>query len=607
MTLLVLALALLPLLSHSSVQYVYLSINYPMWGKVNGTPALIKSGFYPVNTLIQLPPVNYTYINSTYRLMLVPNATFVVLKGNTTIYVSLTPQYLVQVQTEYPLNVSVNNSTMIINGSFWANASSTVSVPPQVYMISQGERAVLANPATFTVNGTIRYEAEWVKEFYVEVRTRYNVTAFVNGTLTVLQSGWYPQGTRIVSSPFVYLNPFTRLAFYPVLNVTVDSPIVYSPNVTLQFFVQLSKNVTVPAIINGNHGYLSSGWYNSGTQVLILVGLAPVSRGVSFFLTNASPASFTVGSYTYVTVNGYYEYYLNLSYPVNGTVNGVPAVVTSGWYRSGTVITLNSSVITYQNGTGLIVRPNASIILMDSPVTVSVEVTPIYLVTVNSPYPLKAFVDGSRVYLKTGWYPANTTIVIPPQHYYVNSTFRVGLANPVTINVTSPRSYSAVWVPQVFVQFDSPYPVNATAGNFTYTGFGFWANEGEKVVVQPYYYFSDDVRVAYEPTSFVVEPGMGPIRLEGVKQYLVVINGERSWMNAGSQLSLYTPLPFYEQGFWYGTVNVTNGQVISVNSPLVESLAVSVNLESLVTGWTFIIALLASAAAMLKYRRRRIQ
>ena len=607
MVLLVIVPALLPLLAHSSVQYVYLSINYPMWGKVNGTPALIKSGFYPVNTLIQLPPVNYTYMNSTYRLMLAPNATFIVLKANTTVYVSVKPQYLVQVQTAYPLNVTVDSSTYLINGSFWANASSTVSVPPQVHMISQGERAVLLNPASFTVNGVVKYSAKWVKEFYVEVRTRYNVTAFVNGTLTVLQTGWYPQGTKIVSSPFVYLNPFTRLAFHPALNLTVNSPLVYSPNVTLQFFVQLSKNVTVPAIINGKHGYLSTGWYDSGTQVLVLAGFAQVSRGVGFFLTNASPSSFTVNSYTYVTVNGYYEYYLNVSYPVNGTVNGVSTVVTQGWYRSGTVITLNSSVITYQNGTGLIVRPNASIVLLNSPVTISVGVTPIFLVTVNSPYPLKAVVNGSQVYLKTGWYPANTTIVIPPQHYYVNSTFRVGLANPATLNVTSPRSYTAFWVPQVFVQFDSPFPVNATVGNFTYTGFGFWANVGDRVLVQPYYYFSENTRVAYRPTSFVVSPGMGPVKLEGVKQYLVVINGKPSWVDAGTQLSLYTPLPFYEQGFWYGTVNVTNGQVVSVNSPLVESLTVSVNLESLVTGWTFIIALLASAAAMLKYRRRKIQ
>ena len=601
------ALAVLPLLAHSSAQYVYLSINYPMWGKVNGTPTLVKSGLYPVNTLVQLPPVNYTYMNSTYRLMLVPNATFIVLKGNTSVYVSVTQQYLVQVQTEYPLNVTVDNSTCLINGSFWANASSTVSIPPQVYAISQGERAVLLNPVSFTVNGTIKYEAEWVREFYVEVNTRYNVTAFVNGTLTVLQTGWYPQGTRIVSSPFVYLNPFTRLAFHPVLNETVNSPVVYSPNVTLQFFVQLSKNVTVPALINGNHGYLSTGWYDSGTQVLVLAGFAQVSKGVGFFLTNASPSSFTVNSYTYVAVSGYYEYYLNVSYPVNGTVNGVPTVVSPGWYKSGTVITLNSSVITFQNGTGLIVRPNVTIVLLDSPVTVSVEVTPIYLVTVSSQYPLKALVDGSSVYLKTGWYPANTTIVIPPQHYYVNSTFRVGLADPTAINVTSPRSYSAVWVPQVFVQFDSPYPVNATVGNYTYTGFGFWANEGEKVTVQPYYYFSADTRVAYRPTSFVVNSGMGPVKLEGVKQYLVVINGKPSWVDAGTQLSLYTPLPFYEQGFWYGTVNVTNGQVISVNSPLVESLAVSLDLESLVTGWTFIIALLTSAVAILKYRRRKIQ
>ena len=601
-----LILALLPLLSHSSTSYAYLNINYPMWGEVNGTPTLIRPGFYPVGTLIQLPHVNYTYINSSYRLMLVPNATFLVLKGNATIYVTVTPQYLVQVETEYPLNVSLDGVWALINGSFWANESCTVTIPEQAYSISKGERAVLTNPTFFTVKGPRAYVAKWLKEYFVTVNSKYNVTAFINGTPTVLASGWYPQGTKIVTSPYIYLNPFTRLYITPQLNLTLESPIVYSPNVSLQFFVQLSRDVTVPALINGERGYLSSGWYNSGTQVLILVGSAPVSKGVSFFLTSASPALFTVSSYIYVTVSGYYEYYFNISTPVNGTINGIPTLVSSGWYKAGTVITLNSSIITYPNGTGLIIRPNATIILLNSPVLVSVEVMPIYYLNVSSQYPVKALIDGKETYLKSGWFPANTTIVIPFQYFYVNSTFRVGLNNPTTINVVKPQSYVAQWVPQVLLIFNSSYPVNVSFQGTYHTGNSFWVNEGNTVSLQPYYYFSNEERVKYKPITLIAKTNE-VIEVEGVKQYLVVINGQAQWVNAGSTITLYSPLPFYEDGIWYGTINVSNGQIIAVNSPLVENLKTTLDVNSFITGWTFIIALLLSGIAMLRYSRRKLR
>jgi len=62
-TLLLAALAVLGPEGHaqssSGVPQYYVSINYPMWGEVNGTPTLVKSGFYPAGTVITLPKENY--------------------------------------------------------------------------------------------------------------------------------------------------------------------------------------------------------------------------------------------------------------------------------------------------------------------------------------------------------------------------------------------------------------------------------------------------------------------------------------------------------------------------------------------------------------------
>jgi len=192
-------------------------------------------------------------------------------------------------------------------------------------------------------------------QYYVNVSSPYPVLVYVNGTLQTLTSGWLPGGTKIVQvNPYYYLTPFERVALSPVLNLTLDSPLNYAPEITYQFLVELSQNVTVPALVDGKPSYLSTGWFDQGTQIEITAGPTNVSKGVQFYITNANPTSFTVDSYVYVKVSGYYMYFVNLTSPLNGTVNGVPGTVHSGWYKRGTVIVLNDTVTVYPNGTEIV-------------------------------------------------------------------------------------------------------------------------------------------------------------------------------------------------------------------------------------------------------------
>ncbi len=580
--------------------YAYLYINYPMWGEINGTPALIKTGYYPVGTLITLPKVNYTYLSNTARIMLVPNATFVYLKSNYTIYVTTQLQYLLNLTTAYPLNASVNGVFVTINGSVWVNASAKVSIPPQTVTLNPGERAVLMNPESFVMNGSIKYVAVWQRQFYVSVLSQYPILAYVNGSLQQLSSGWYPAGIRIVQvSPYYYLTPFERVEFYPVLNVTLNSSLTYSPSYKYQFLVQLSQNVSVPAIINGAPSTLTTGWYDRGSEIRILVGPAQVSKGVQFYLTYANPSTFTVYSYTYVQVEGYFEYFVNLTVPLNGTVNGVPAIVYSGWYKKGTVIGLNETQVVFPNGTLVRLLPGVAVVYVDSPKTVTVTKKVYYQLNVTSPYPIKALVNGNEVTLTSGWMRANTTVQVIPQFFYVNSTYRVGLLNPINVTVNMPMVYVAKWSPEYLVVFNSSFPVNVTLGNQTLLANSVWVPKGVTVKVNPYVYVAPGVRYVVNSSSFTVNSYVPPVKVVGLRQYLVVLDGQAQWVDEGTQLELYKVVPFYEEGYWNGTLDVQNGQIIVVNSPLNETFVATINPQAAVTGWAFIIALILSAFTLI--------
>ncbi|MGC9106147.1 MAG: hypothetical protein ACP5HQ_07005 [Thermoprotei archaeon] len=580
--------------------YVYLHINYPMWGEINGTPALIKSGYFPAGTLITLPKVNYTYISNSTRLMLVPNTTFVYLKSNYTIYVTSQLQYLLNLSTAYALNASVNGVFVVVNGPIWVNASAKVNVPPQTVTLGPGERAILLNPDSFVMNGPVKYVAVWQKQYYVYVLSQYPVLAYVNGSLKQLTSGWYAVGTRIVQfSPYYYLSPFERVKFNPILNVTLNSSLTYAPKYKYQFLVQLSQNVSVPAIINGVASTLTTGWYDRGLEVRILAGPAQVSKGVQFYLTYANPSTFSVYSYTYVRVEGYFEYFVDLTVPLNGTVNGVPAVVYPGWYKKGTVIGLNETQVVFPNGTLVKLSPSVSVVYVDSPKAVNVTKKVYYYLSVTSPYPIKALVNGNEVTLTSGWMRADSKIQVVPQFFYVNSTYRVGLLNPVNITLDKPMAYVAKWSPEYLVTFNSSFPVNVTLGNQTLLANSIWVPKGGTVKVNPYVYVAPGVRYSVSPSVFTVNSHVSPVNVVGQKQYLVVLDGQAMWVNEGTQLELYKVVPFYENGHWSGTLDVQNGQIIVVNSPLNETFVATLNPQAAVTGWAFIIALILSAFTLI--------
>ncbi|MCG2888885.1 MAG: hypothetical protein L7H11_06010, partial [Sulfolobales archaeon] len=447
-------------------------------------------------------------------------------------------------------------------------------------------------------------KADWQLQYYVNVSSPYPVLVYVNGTLQTLTSGWLPGGTKIVQiNPYYYLTPFERVALSPVLNLTLDSPLNYAPEITYQFLVELSQNVTVPALVDGKPSYLSTGWFDQGTQIEITAGPANVSKGVQFYITNANPTSFTVNSYVYVKVSGYYMYFVNLTSPLNGTVNGVPGTVHSGWYKRGTVIVLNETVAVYPNGTEIVSEPSLSVIYVDSPKSVEVTKLVYYYLNVSTSFPLEAFINGYEVILKSQWVSAGSNVTVPPQYYYVNSTYRLELLNPEALRVTGPTSYVAKWSPEYLITFNASFPVNVTVNNSTFLAQSLWVPAGAIVKVNPYVQVSQGVRYQVEPFELTVEHYVPPIPIEGEKQFAVTLNGNVQWVDQGAQITLYQPIPFYETGLWVGTLSAQNGQIVTVNSPLNETLVTQVNYQYALTGFTFIASLILSGLTLALRRR----
>jgi hypothetical protein len=162
-----------------------------------------------------------------------------------------------------------------------------------------------------------------------------------------------------------------------------------------------------------------------------------------------------------------------------------------------------------------------------------------------------------------------------------------------------PMVYVAKWSPEYLVVFNSSFPVNVTLGNQTLLANSVWVPKGVTVKVNPYVYVAPGVRYVVNSSSFTVNSYVPPVKVVGLRQYLVVLDGQAQWVDEGTQLELYKVVPFYEEGYWNGTLDVQNGQIIVVNSPLNETFVATINPQAAVTGWAFIIALILSAFTLI--------
>jgi hypothetical protein len=272
-----------------------------------------------------------------------------------------------------------------------------------------------------------------------------------------LTSGWYIQGTTIqVQNITNYVNNEERQVITSITpsSFSVNSPTIITISTVTQYYLTLKSTIPVYALINGTNTTLTSGWYNAGSRIQVenlTYYPTPYERQViisisPLLLTLTEPITIRVGTIT--------QYYVTLEaqIPVYALINGTNTTLTSGWYNAGSRIQVeNITQYPIKGEREVIVNMSPSSLTVNTPQKIKVDDIIQYYVTVSSPIPVKAVINGTIEYLNNSWINANTKIKVLNYTYYINNEERcvmtrislqnITLNNPEKITVSTVKQY----------------------------------------------------------------------------------------------------------------------------------------------------------------------
>ncbi|WP_236752442.1 PQQ-like beta-propeller repeat protein [Acidianus sp. HS-5] len=225
-------------------------------------------------------------------------------------------------------------------GVYWADYNSTYYYAKCLPGSNDEVRWISYNWTGRVLSNTVT--VTYYTQDYVNVISNIPVYAKMNGVTTELKSSWFNYSTtiQIINSTY-YVNKMERyviVSITPSSLITVTSPETIHVHTVLQYYVTVTPNITLNALVNGTSSTFSSGWYNAGTNVYLKTGIIPISAGERLLVTSITPQSFTVNLPTTVKVTAVTQYLV--------TINGA-----SSWYNAGCKITLTASVPFYEIGT----------------------------------------------------------------------------------------------------------------------------------------------------------------------------------------------------------------------------------------------------------------
>lgn len=565
----------------------YLTINIPMWGVVNNTYMLIRSGYYYYGTIIQLPSVNYTYINSLERIAFIPNVTSLMIISNVSIFVNKIYQYYVNINSIYPLKGSANNVNMEIK-SGWYNNYTLISIPKQIYYVTKTQREVLLNPVNIRLSSPYNYTADWLTQFYVNISSKYPLYAIVNGVNESLVSAWYNATDKIsIPQQIYYLSHDVRELLLNPITLVLKSPYNYTADWLTQYYVRI--NLPVNASINGKYNVFSSGWYNQSEKIIINVNPQYVSIDERVYIYNKTPIVLTVNSPLNVILNASVQFLVYFQIPVKGEINGSITNLATNWFNAFTIIKLNQTYFKYISSNERIMYiPSDTVLLINKSYNITFEKIIQYYLTFKSNFTLNGILNNNFNFtISNGWYNESDKITIPFQYRLINSLERYALLNPTTIIVNQSYTYNAIWGIQYYVTVISLKPVYAIINGTNTSFISNWYNEFDSIKIENQtYYVNSSARYAiysiYPSLNFTLRSPIN-ISVNYVLEYLVNINGKSFWVFRGTKITLYQPVPFYYSSKWEGTYVMNNNATVVVYSPIKEKITYSVNVLNILS------------------------
>jgi len=402
--------------------------------------------------------------------------------------------------------------------------------------------------------GTVYTLEQTISEGNIRWATPTMVTGVINNNQMTVTATYYEQ----------YLVNFE----YVIVNGQWTST---SPTVTYYYFTsEESASLPTQVWVNYNSPYYYSQNITVGNERII---------STNYESTVTSPG----------TINVYYtvQYYVTVKsqIPVYAIINNQNTSLSSGWYNGNVVIQIEN--VTYYPSSGeryvvTSISPSETVTI-DSPITIQINTQKQFYLTLVTKIPVYAMVNGVNESLKSGWYNPNTSISVENLTYYPTNDIRyviVGIEPSERITVNSPMTVKINTIKQDYVTVNSVIPVKAIInGNMTYLNTS-WMNKGTSIYVINYtYYVTNNERyviINISPQSFTVTSPI-TVNISTVKQFFVTINNVSAWYNQGSMITLKANVPIYEVGEFVGTYNVSPNTVITVNSPIIESLVLRPN------------------------------
>jgi len=583
-------------------------------GQWNSTPPTVVYYNFTSKTTVSLPTQVWVNYNSTYyyQNVTVNNERIIttnykgVITSPGTITVDYILQYYVTVNSQTPVAYAIVNGKNVTLTSNWFNASTKIQVENITYYPSTNERYIITSilpSANITVNSPITIQINTTKQFYVTVTVSSPITAtiyaMINGKNESLNSGWYNSGTTIQVENFTkYVGNgerYTIDSVSPSSTVTVNSPTTISITVVEQFYVTVNSPIPVKALVNGMQITFNTGWYDANSSIQIENITYYPSPDVRYIIVSVSPST-TIDLTSPITVNitAVKQYYVtvNSQIPVYALINGKNETLTSNWFNAN--ITIYIENITYYQSQDVryvitSISPSATI-TVNSPITIQINAVEQFYVTVKTPMPVYAIINGVNETLKSNWYNANTTIQVENATYYTSNDTRYTIVSVLPsekITVDSPIIIVVKIAEQFYVTVNSKVPIYALINGENETLRSGWYNANTTIYIENVsYYIAKDIRyiiVGIQPSQNVVITSPIAIQINTVEQYYItvnspipvyaLINGKNeslisSWYNINTTIEVEN-IPYYPaQGVRYVISSVSSSTNVTVNSPM---------------------------------------
>ncbi|NON61719.1 hypothetical protein [Acidianus sp. RZ1] len=411
-------------------------------------------------------------------------------------------------------------------------------------------RVVSASP--FLINGTISPAGTYVLRFNNTVNITFFKYFYLSNDSRLYLKGEYINNTLTNVTTIV----LSAQGGYTTINTYYIK----------EFYVNVISTYPIPV-----HG----GWYEYGQYVKVKlpyfyqIGLIrEVLTQVYANNSRVNPPIRVNGPLT-VTFSFSTEYFVNVTCPVYGYINGTLSRVLSNWYPSGTIFNIStvyvSPYVKYITSGNLV-----GIITLNSPIIINDTQTQLDYVTFLRP--VFGYVNGIAETIYSQWFNYSTLINIPA--FINNGNYRINTVGNVTgeYRVSGPTIVNDFQYKQYLVKFPFPLEIYISNGTTSRTDSA-WIYEGDNVKVLPQiYYLTPLIRYIIQEQTY----NSPNIHLNYTTQYYVTvsypipaeINGENTtlssgWFNQSTSIYIYKT---------YYVTNNTRIVILNSNTYFIPSL-----------------------------------